>query len=97
MVTQDAEARIVVGLDGSDASIEALREAERLASVLGARVDAMSCRDFPGFYAAPYALGASDFESTVREVLDDSAQGAFDGDTPANVSARLVQGPVRPT
>ncbi|MBG0740648.1 universal stress protein [Paeniglutamicibacter antarcticus] len=97
MVTQDAQARIVVGLDGSDASIEALREAARLASLLGARVDAMTCWDFPGFYAAPYALNASDFESTARQVLDDSVQGAFDGDIPSNVSARLVQGPARST
>ncbi len=97
MVTHAAQPRIVVGFDGSDASIEALREAARFASLLGATVDAMICWDFPGFYAAPYALGASDFESTARQILHDTVQGAFDGDTPANVSVRMVQGPARST
>ncbi len=69
----------------------------RLAEVLGAKVDAMTCWNFLSVYVVPYAFGADDFESTARQVLDDSVKAAFDGDTPANGSARLVHGPARTT
>jgi len=39
--------KIVVGVDGSEASIEALREAQRLAGSLKASVVAMACWDYP--------------------------------------------------
>ncbi|MCU1516000.1 MAG: universal stress protein UspA, partial [Pseudarthrobacter sp.] len=47
----DTESKVVVGVDGSDSSIEALRLAARLAPALDARVHAVACWDFPQMYA----------------------------------------------
>jgi nucleotide-binding universal stress UspA family protein len=44
-------ARIVVGVDGSRASIEALRQAQRLAMPLGAKIVATAYWDDPQVYA----------------------------------------------
>ncbi len=42
--------RIVVGVDGSEASIEALKRAQNLAVPLGAQVIATACWEFPQVY-----------------------------------------------
>lgn len=41
---------ILVGVDGSDASVEALRQARVLAEPFHARVTALACWDFPPVY-----------------------------------------------
>jgi nucleotide-binding universal stress UspA family protein len=46
-----SEARIVVGVDGSGQSLQALRWGAHLAAVFGARVDAVTAWDFPAGYA----------------------------------------------
>ncbi|MGA7206207.1 MAG: universal stress protein [Specibacter sp.] len=87
--------RIVVGVDGSPSSVSALREGARLAKVLGARVDAVACWDFPSIWAAPYPLQGMDFRGEAEQVLRDVLEEAFPTGLPDNVTGRLVQAQVR--
>jgi nucleotide-binding universal stress UspA family protein len=89
---------IVVGVDGSDASIEALRQAVRLAGPLAARVEAVSCWNYPSVYEPPTMLGTSeaDFEDVARKVLDGAVESAFGLDWPDILTTHLVHGPARP-
>ncbi|ADX73236.1 universal stress protein [Pseudarthrobacter phenanthrenivorans] len=85
-------ARIVVGVDGSEASIEALREAQRLAVPLGAKVMANAYWDYPQVYTGYVMMGIEGFEERAGEILDEAVKTAFGGDTPSNVISNLVRG-----
>lgn len=87
----------VVGVDGSDSSIEALRQAVWLAKPLGAQVKALTCWNFPSVYEAPYALGTFDFEGAAQKILDAAIESAFGLDWPGNLTTHLLQGSARPT
>lgn len=87
--------RIVVGVDGSASSIEALRAAEGLASATGARVDAVACWYVQSFAEGSYEFDRIDFEGDTRRLLNDSLETAFGSEIPAIVSARLVNGAPR--
>ncbi|WP_343320138.1 universal stress protein [Arthrobacter sp. TMP15] len=86
---------IVVGVDGSDSSVEALRKAVWLAQHLDAQVKALACWNYPNAYVVPYALGNFDFEGAAQEVLDSAVERAFGLDWPRQLSAHLVQGSAR--
>ncbi|CAH0129608.1 Universal stress protein Rv2026c [Arthrobacter sp. Bi83] len=85
--------RFVVGVDGSEASVEALRQAQRLAVPLGAEVLATACWEDPQVYAGYVAMGIDRFEERVRMVLQEAVeQAAFGQVTPPNVLPRVVRG-----
>jgi nucleotide-binding universal stress UspA family protein len=84
--------RFVVGVDGSEASVEALRQAQRLAVPLGAKVLATACWEDPQVYAGYVAMGIDRFEERVMMVLQDAVEQAFGQETPANVIPRVVRG-----
>ena len=84
--------RIVVGVDGSDASIEALREAQRLARFMGAEVEAITCWEFPHMHDGYAIISMEGFRMRVGRVLDDAVEKAFGYERPGNVRARLVSG-----
>lgn len=84
--------RIVVGVDGSDASVEALRQAQQLAGPLSAAIIAMACWDVPPVYDGYVAMGIDDFDVRAGEILESTVTKAFGEDLPANVETRLVQG-----
>lgn len=97
VTTSPGEGRIVVGVDGSEASLEALRWALRQAALTGATVEAITSWQLPAVYGWDGATIPADLdlESNARalqrqalvEVLGpDGADGA-DG-----VQARVVQG-----
>lgn len=88
---------IVVGVDGSEASVEALRQAEKLATAMGAQVDATACWEYPLNYAGYVASGIDRFQEGAAAVLNNSVEKAFGPEKPANVTTRLLQGPIRPT
>ncbi len=88
---------ILVGVDGSDASVEALRQAQRLALPLQARITALACWDVPPVYDGYVAMGIDDFDIRAGEILQETVVKAFGEDTPANVDTRLVQGHPRRT
>ncbi|UIK89963.1 universal stress protein [Arthrobacter polaris] len=87
-----AEVRIVVGVDGSSASVNALKEGAKLAAELGGVVDAVAVWEMPTKYASYAALGIGNFEEGAKEVLRDALFQAFGEDVPGSVSARLIQG-----
>jgi nucleotide-binding universal stress UspA family protein len=54
--------QVIVGVDGSPASIEALIQGQRLAAALGAEVHALACWDFPHIYDGYVAMGIEGLE-----------------------------------
>ena len=60
---------IVVGVDGSDASVSALRHAQGLAVPLAAKVVALACWDYPPVYDGYVAVGIDDFDVRAGEIL----------------------------
>lgn len=85
--------RIVVGVDGSASSINALREGVRLAGELGAVVEAVAAWEKPSKHATYEAMGIDNFEDGACGVLQDALFQAFGDAVPPSVSAHLVQGP----
>ncbi|MEO5780349.1 universal stress protein [Arthrobacter oryzae] len=83
---------IFVGVDGSAASVEALRQAQGLAVPLSAKVIALACWDTPPIYEGYVAMGIDDFDVRAAEILQEAVVKAFGAVTPANVETRLVQG-----
>ncbi|MCB5274867.1 Universal stress protein [Arthrobacter sp. SO5] len=88
---------IVVGVDGSDASVEALRQAQSLAVPLSATVVALASWDVPPVYDGYVPTGIDDFDVRAREILQETVATAFGAEQPANVETRLVQGRPRHT
>jgi len=97
MTSKLQPAAIIVGVDGSDASIAALREAVSLAVRLGAPVQALTCWSLPSVYVDPYTRGLPDFKGAAQHILDRSVERAFGVNWPANLTTRVEQGPPRQT
>jgi nucleotide-binding universal stress UspA family protein len=89
--------KIIVGVDGSAASVEALRQAAKIGAATGAAVEAWTCWDFPAGYEAYLAAGIDGFAHVEEEALDSALVNAFGSKQPHNVVRRLVRGPVRAT
>ena len=96
-MTGKQAAKIIVGVDGSAASVEALRQAEKIGAATGATIEAWTCWDFPAGYEAYLAAGIDGFAHVEEEALDRALVQAFGSDQPRNVVRRLVRGPVRST
>ncbi|MCZ9881774.1 universal stress protein [Arthrobacter sp. B2a2-09] len=95
MVGEASTARIVVGVDGSEASVEALRQAQSLAVPLGAQVMAVAYWEFPQVYGGYVAMGIDDFEEGAGQVLKESLEKVFGPELPDNVVSRVVRGHAR--
>ena len=74
--------RIVVGVDGSDQSIAALRLARKLAPTFGAVIQAVSTWDYPPEYTGFVPLGSDNFEEITMKRLDAAVAAAFGADVP---------------
>ncbi|TXN28307.1 universal stress protein [Lacisediminihabitans profunda] len=74
-------ARIVVGVDGSDSSIDALRRGARMAEALGVRLEAITVWQYPLEFGG-YVTSEWSPESDARSVLDEAAQQVFGGTPP---------------
>ncbi|MGN7200091.1 universal stress protein [Arthrobacter sp. SAFR-044] len=83
--------RIIVGVDGSEASIAALRVARALSEPLAAPVEAWACWDVPAGYGVYLAVGIEGFKYAADHVLQQTLSDAF-GEVPAFVHPRLVRG-----
>lgn len=83
---------IIVGVDGSTASVAALRTAEQLAGPLGARVEAWTCWDVPPGYGVYLAVGIEGFKFAAKEMLQHALTDAFGAERPAGLRGRLKRG-----
>lgn len=83
--------RIIVGVDGSESSVAALRVARVLAEPLSARVEAWACWDVPAGYGVYLAVGIEGFKYAAEQVLQQTLTDAF-GELPPFVHSRLVRG-----
>jgi len=82
--------KVVVGVDGSQSSIAALREGARLAAERGDELMAVSAWHLPitygGFPTGWYP------EADAKSILDAAASAAFGDDRPAGYSQLVVEG-----
>lgn len=89
----DAEAKVLVGVDGSESSIQALRLGAQLAPALNATIVAIACWDFPEIYAGYIPPDFARFEAAAAKSLADALQRAFGEETPDRLTTQLVRGP----
>ncbi|WP_049822755.1 universal stress protein [Arthrobacter sp. H41] len=97
METDPEGPRIVVGVDGSEPSILALRLAAQLAPALGARVHAIACWDFPPLFAGYLPPDFYTFETKATKVLHDAVEKAFGTELPPGMTTALERGPAPAT
>lgn len=89
----DKEAKVVVGVDGSDSSVQALRLAAQLAPALNAHLHAVACWDFPQIYAGYVPPDFEAFESSAAKLMAETLAKAFGPDAPEDISQELIRGP----
>ncbi|WP_427004763.1 universal stress protein [Pseudarthrobacter sp. H2] len=89
----EAEARVLVGVDGSESSVQALRLAARLAPALDATISAVACWDFPEIYAGYVPPDFDRFEAAASKTLADALERAFGEETPEGLTTKLIRGP----
>ncbi|MFZ2176054.1 MAG: universal stress protein [Rhodococcus sp. (in: high G+C Gram-positive bacteria)] len=87
-----SDRRIVVGVDGSESSIDALRWAARLAGPLGADIEAVAAWEFPTYYGL--AAVPADYRPDVdaAQILTDSLTSAFGDTAPAGLHESVREG-----
>jgi len=84
--------RIVVGVDGSLSSIDALRWAEQIGTAVGAEIDAVISWDFPQSYG--YAPAPMDYrpDQDAEHALADALTTAFGEKRPIGLRALVRRG-----
>ncbi len=87
---------IVVGVDGSPSSRDALIRAATIAEALKAPLRVVTTWDFPSMLASGYDSERWSPEADAREILSDALVDAFPGDLPANLIRVVTQGKAAP-
>ncbi|WP_353810218.1 universal stress protein [Agromyces sp. SYSU T00194] len=88
--------RILVGVDGSAQSIEALRYAAQLAGALDGPLEAVTTWTFPPVMGA-YVIDGWTPDEDARSLLDDAIDEAFDGAPPEGLVRTVLAGPAAGT
>jgi nucleotide-binding universal stress UspA family protein len=86
---------VVVGVDGSEASKDALRWAIRYARMTGATVHAITVWHFPasfGWGPVP-AVPGMDLEADARAALKETIEAVGDTGEPVTIQTEVVEGP----
>lgn len=92
-MVQDGRERVLVGIDGSDASLEALRWAVRYGERTGAVVEALHAWQIPTTYGTPVeAVPGERFEETAERALKGSVDEVAGGRTDVEVVAVTEMG-----
>ena len=89
--TTASQRRIVVGVDGSPASLGALEWAVRQASFTGAVVEAVTAWHFPGAYGGYPIAAQTDWQSNAQTIQDIAVKEAL-GDEATSLVRRVAQG-----
>ena len=83
---------IVVGVDGSPSSVEALRWAARQAELTGADLQAVTAWHMPTTYGWMPPVADVDWPGRARTTLGDALGKAFDDAPPPQVRRQVVEG-----
>ena len=87
-----ARRRVVVGVDGSKSSVDALQWADRLAGTLGAQIDAVTAWNYPSSYGmSAWPVGwnpAAEADAALQHTL----RLAFGDSMPAGLTAVVSEG-----
>jgi len=89
--TNATTARIVVGVDGSESSYEALRWAARLAPTLGATIQAVSAWQYP-YTDGTLPVPTMDWEQLSVDTIDQSIRDVFGDAPPAGLVTTVERG-----
>jgi nucleotide-binding universal stress UspA family protein len=82
---------ILVGVDGSNSSVDALRFAERLSKALGHPIEALTAWDYPALTG--YFVAAEwEPERDARDILDTAIAEAFRSDVPQGLVRTVRNG-----
>lgn len=92
METGGGQPRIIVGVDGSGASVQALRTSHALAGPLDAAVEAWACWDVPAGFGIYLAVGIEGFEFAAKQALQQALADAFGATAPPEIRGRLLRG-----
>jgi nucleotide-binding universal stress UspA family protein len=90
--TTPAVERIVVGLDGSEPSLNALRWAGRMAVLIGAQVDVITSWEYPVSYGVAAVPVDWRPDLDAAEVASAAIETVFGADVPAGLHAEVVEG-----
>lgn len=89
----DRQSRIVVGVDGSDGSKDALRWAARQARFTGASLDVIIAWQYPVFYGwAPAYPDDHNLAELAERALADTLDDVFGTNRPVWLRSRVVEG-----
>ncbi|MGV8896302.1 MAG: universal stress protein [Rhodoglobus sp.] len=87
---------IVVGVDGSDASLAALHQGVRLSKALDLPLRIVTSWSHPTTLDGGYAMNGWSPERDAREILSMTLEKAFHGDPPPHLTSAAIEGlPVR--
>jgi nucleotide-binding universal stress UspA family protein len=92
MTPRQARGRIVVGVDGSPASREALRWAARQAELTGAELHAVTTWHIPTTYGWIPSIADYDWAGQARTVQDRAIRETLDGPRGERVRRNVVEG-----
>ncbi|MET1156572.1 universal stress protein [Arthrobacter sp.] len=90
-MNSQAQRKIIVGVDGSDHSIHALREAGKFSELLHAPIETVTAWQYPPAYAG-HTVGIWNPEEDAKDALNEALAKAFPGNPPANLEKTLSPG-----
>jgi len=96
MSTEANPARIIVGVDGSTSSLDALRYAATLSTALGRPLDLVTTWVSPGSLSY-YARGERSPEDDAKSIQDEAVTDVFDDEPPPGLTKRVIAGPATST
>jgi nucleotide-binding universal stress UspA family protein len=91
-----SESHIVVGVDGSVGSIEALKWAARWAEHTGGSIQAVYAWQRPSAFGVAYVPPDWQPEDDARAVLEEAIRAAFGDVRPAGLAVMTFEGPAAP-
>ena len=85
-------ARIVIGVDGSDSSIAALRRGAQIGTALKLPVEAITTWEYPVSYPGFSPSAEWSPEDDAEKISAEALEQAFGAWPPAEVTSRVIQG-----
>lgn len=92
-VNEKTNHEIVVGIDGSESSKNALRWAARMAPSLGAKIHVIVAWEYPIVFGLEGGIpGAWKPDETAKEILENTLNAVFGKNRPAGLKGSISQG-----